>query len=219
MRIVKVLLSGIFLLFIYLGPLLAQEHNGVSSDSALQKLIDGNKHFTTGEFIHPNQTPERRTKLTKAQHPFAIILGCSDSRVPPEIIFDQGLGDLFVVRDAGNIVNDEVLGSIEYAVEHLGVRLIVVLGHQRCGAVSAAVQGGEVPGHIQSLVEAIRPAVEKARGESGSLLENAINENIAMVVKKLKTSEPILEHFVQDGDLKIIGARYDLDDGNVVFSK
>src|SRR6059036_1627413 len=107
---------------------------------------------------------KRREELAKSQHPFAVVLGCSDSRVPPEIVFDQGLGDLFVLRVAGNVINDESLGSIEYAVDHLAVRLIVVLGHQRCGAVKAEkdtiAAKGEAPGHIQSLVTAIKPAVE-----------------------------------------------------------
>lgn len=219
MRSAKILITAIFLLFIHLTPLPAQEVTGVSSDSALQKLADGNKRYTAGEVIHPNQTAQRRTEVAGTQHPFAVILSCSDSRVPPEIIFDAGLGDLFVIRVAGNVVNDEIIGSIEYAVEHLGVHLIVVMGHERCGAVSAAVQGGEAPGHIKSLVEAIRPAVEKAKSESGDLVDNAVKDNIAMTVEKLKSSEPILEHLVQRGSLNITGAYYDLDDGSVVFSK
>jgi carbonic anhydrase len=218
MNIVKVFIIGLLLLFINLTPLLAKENNVVSSDTALQRLIEGNKRYITGEFIHPNQSPKRRTELANKQNPIAVILSCSDSRVPPEIIFDQGLGDLFVIRVAGNVINDEVLGSIEYAVEHLSTQLVIVLGHDRCGAVTAAVNGGNAPGHIKSLVEAIKPAVEKAKKESGDLLENTINDNISMVVQKLKSSKPILDHLVQHNHLKIIGARYDLDNGKVIFT-
>ena len=110
----------------------------------------------------PNQGVERRKELVEGQHPFAIILCCSDSRVPPEVIFDQGLGDLFIVRTAGNVFDNIALGSIEYAVEHLEVPLLVVLGHGQCGAVTATVEGGHAPGHISNVVEAIQPAVVKA---------------------------------------------------------
>ena len=142
-------------------------------------------------------------------------MSCSDSRVPPEIIFDQGLGDLFVIRLAGNILDDAALGSLEYAVEHLGVKYIMVLGHERCGAVDAAVKGGEIPGHIGSLVKAIQPAVEKVKNLPGDLLDNAVRANVTMVVQQLKSSGPILEELVKKGDLAIAGARYDLDDGEV----
>jgi len=186
-----------------------------NKNSALQNLIEGNKRYLTGKSIHPNQTAEYRIDIAKDPHPFAIILSCSDSRVPPEIIFDQGIGDLFVVRNAGNILNNEVLGSIEYAVEFFGVKLIVVMGHSSCGAVSAAVQGGEFGGHINFLVDAIQPAVEKAKFKNGDVVENSVNENIISVVEKLKFSEPILMHLVQRGDLNIIGAYYEMISGNV----
>ncbi|MGA9176521.1 MAG: carbonic anhydrase [Desulfobacterales bacterium] len=145
------------------------------------------------------------------------MLSCSDSRVPPEILFDQGLGDLFVIRLAGNILDDAALASLEYAVEHLGVKYIMVLGHERCGAVEAALKGGEVPGHIGSLVKAIQPAVEKAKNQPGDLLDNAVRANITIVVQQLKSSEPILEELVKKGDLTVVGTRYDLDDGVVVI--
>ena len=136
----------------------------ISPAEAISKLKEGNGRYTSGSLQHPGQTAERRTELAKTQHPFATIVSCSDSRVPPEIVFDQGLGDLFVVRVAGNVINDEGLGSVEYTVDHLGTRLILVLGHQSCGAVKAARETiaakGKAPGHIQSLVTAIKPAVE-----------------------------------------------------------
>ena len=186
-----------------------------SNERFVQRLLDGNRRYVDGKPSHPNQTLERRKHVAKGQHPFAVVLSCSDSRVPPEIIFDQGIGDLFVVRVAGNIVDDAGLGSIEYAVEHLHASLIVVLGHERCGAVEAAVKGGEAPGRIKSLVEAIRPAVEKSKGEPGDLAENAMRANVRLVVDHLKASKPILEHLVHKGTLTVVGARYDLDDGQV----
>ncbi len=186
-----------------------------SADQALADLMAGNKRYVAARLTYPNQTVARRAEVAKGQHPFAVILGCADSRVPPEIIFDQGLGDLFVIRVAGNVVDDVVMDSIEYAAEHLGVQLIVVLGHTRCGAVDATVKGGEAAGHIRSLVEAIRPAVEKAKGQPGDLLTNAVKANVEMVVDRLKSSKPILAESVEAGRLKIVGARYDLESGVV----
>lgn len=185
----------------------------------IKKLVDGNKRYTSSEMVHPNQTSVRRTAVANEQHPFAVVLSCSDSRVPPEILFDQGIGDLFVIRVAGNVLDDAALGSIEYAIEHLNVKLIVVLGHERCGAVSAAVKGGKASGHIRYLVEAIQPAVEKAKSLSGDILENAVRINVQNVVAQLKSSEPIIEEFVHEKKVDVIGARYDLDDGSVTFLK
>ena len=199
------------------GATSGQEGQAISGESAQQKLIDGNERYVNAKLYHPNQTGQRRTEVAKGQHPFAAIVSCSDSRVPPEIIFDQGLGDLFVIRLAGNILDDAALGSLEYAVEHLGVKYIMVLGHERCGAVDATVKGGEVPGHISSLVKAIQPAVEKVKNQPGDLLDNAVRANVTMVVQQLKSSGPILEELVKKGDLTIAGARYDLDDGEVTI--
>jgi len=207
-----------FLAVVIVSPVtvaLCGESAVFSNERFVQRLLEGNKRFADGKPSHPNQTFERREHAAKGQHPFAVVVSCSDSRVPPEIIFDQGIGDLFVVRVAGNILDDAGLGSIEYAAEHLHVSLIMVLGHERCGAVEAAVKGGEAPGHIKSLVGAIQPAVEKARGEHGDLAENAMRTNVKMVVDHLKASKPILEHLVHNGTLTVVGARYDLDDGQV----
>ena len=164
------------------------------------------------------EAAKRRAELTKSQHPFAIVLGCADSRVPPEIAFDQGLGDLFVVREAGNVIDDHSLGSIEYAVDHLAVRLIVVLGHQRCGAVKAAKETiaakTEAPAHIQSLVTAIQPAVEETtRGD----LNATIEANVKNVAQALRSSTPVLKPKVDSGELKVVGAYYSLDTGTVAF--
>ncbi|HEY3659944.1 MAG TPA: carbonic anhydrase, partial [Candidatus Udaeobacter sp.] len=161
---------------------------------------------------------DRRTELANVQHPFAVIVSCSDSRVPPEIVFDQGLGDLFIVRVAGNVMNDEGLGSIEYAVDHLGSRLILVLGHQRCGAVDAAKQTiaakGKAPGHIQSLVTAIKPAVEATAKDD---LDTTIKVNVKNVVQGLRSSTPILKTEVDSGKIQVVGGYYSLDTGAVTF--
>ncbi len=186
-----------------------------SSEQTLKDLLAGNERFVSQKSIHPNQSVERRNEVVKGQHPSALILGCSDSRIPPEIIFDRGIGDLFVIRVAGNIIDDAVLGSMEYAVEHLGVNLIVVLGHQKCGAVEATVKGGEVPGHICSLAKVIQPAVEKARTRPGNLVENAIRIHVERMVQEIKSSKPILAEALHKGELQIVGARYDLETGRV----
>jgi carbonic anhydrase len=218
MKVLKVLVGVLLILFMFQGTIAYSGESAVfGNERFVQKLLDGNRRYVDGKPSHSNQTPERRNQVAKGQHPFAVVVSCSDSRVPPEIIFDQGIGDLFVVRVAGNIVDDGGLGSIEYAAEHLHVSLIVVLGHERCGAVEAAVKGGEAPGHIKSLVETIRPAVENARGRPGDLAENAMRGNVKLVVDRLKASKPILEHLVHKGTLSVIGARYDLDDGQVTL--
>ena len=185
---------------------------------AISKLKEGNGRYTGGNLQHPGQTAERRIELAKSQHPFATIVDCSDSRVPPEILFDQGLGDLFIFRVAGNVIDDHGLGSIEYAVDHLGVRLILVLGHQRCGAVEAARETiaakGKAPGHIESLVTAIRPAVEATAKDD---LDATIKANVKNVVLALRSSTPILKAEVDSGKIQVIGGYYSLDTGAVTF--
>ena len=150
---------------------------------ALERLMKGNERFVKGRAIQPNGSPEHRRELLAGQEPFAVVLGCSDSRVPPEIIFDCGLGEIFVIRVAGNILDDVVIGSIEYAVEHLGTRLVLVLGHESCGAVGASLEGGEAGGHIDSIVNAIVPAVESVRAQKGDLYENAIKANSCAMLR------------------------------------
>lgn len=201
--------------FLFSILLHGQEPKGIDPDEAMKKLIEGNSRFVGAKPVHPDQTASIREELAKGQKPFAVILTCSDSRVPPEIVFDQGLGDLFVIRVAGNIVDDN--GSIEYAAEHLGTRLVVVLGHERCGAVDATLKGGEAPGHIASLVKAIKPAVDKGKKEKGDPLENSIKNNTLSVAQKIRNSKPLLDELVKEGKLKVVSARYDLDDGRVVF--
>jgi carbonic anhydrase len=187
----------------------------IDSARVLSDLLDGNRRYLSGASLHPRQSAYRRAEISGGQQPFAAILTCSDSRVPPEIIFDCGLGDLFVIRVAGNVVDDVVLGSLEYAVESLGVRLIIVLGHTRCGAVAAAVQGGQLHGHMSSLTERIRPAVERATAFGANRVDAVVSANIEGVVKQLRTAQPILARLVAQGSLQIIGARYELETGQV----
>jgi carbonic anhydrase len=188
----------------------------VSPDDALARLKAGNHRFAGSSVSEGKPTAARRAATSKGQHPFAIIVGCADSRTAPEIVFDQNIGDLFVVRTAGNLVDDYALGSIEYAVAHLGARLIVVLGHQNCGAVQAALGGGDAPGHIHSLVHAIQPAVEATRGKPGDPLANAIHENDAQVAEKIR-------HKARFGDLaaqvRVVEGYYDLHTGKVEWAR
>lgn len=184
-------------------------------NQALQTLIDGNKRFAATKPAHPNQDKGRRDEVKGGQKPFAVIVGCSDSRIPPEILFDQGIGDLFVIRLAGNIVDDAALGSIEYAADHLGTRLIVVLGHSKCGAVTATAQGGEAHGHIGRIVQLIIPALERAKGKPGDLVDNAIRENALLVTAAIASSKPILSKMVEEGKIAVVPLYYDIDTGAV----
>ncbi|MFB8792993.1 MAG: carbonic anhydrase [Microcoleus sp.] len=193
----------------------ASETSNITPDAALKKLMDGNRRYIQQKRTFPDQSRSRILELAKGQHPFAIVLGCSDSRVAPEILFDQGLGDLFEIRVAGNVLDNVVLGSIEYAAAELGVPLLVVLGHERCGAVKAALDGKPVPGHIGSLVAAIKPAVYATKGQPGDAWDNAVRAHVKMSVNKLKALSPILAKAVKAGTLKVVGARYDIDSGEV----
>jgi carbonic anhydrase len=193
----------------------AETTSNITPDAALQKLMDGNRRYIQQKRTFPDQSRSRILELAKGQHPFAIVLGCSDSRVAPEILFDQGLGDLFEIRVAGNVLDNVVLGSIEYAAAELGVPLLVVLGHERCGAVKAALDGKSVPGHIGSLVAAIKPAVYATKGQLGDAWDNAVRANVKMSVNKLQALSPILAKAVKAGTLKVVGARYDIDSGEV----
>jgi len=187
----------------------------VTADAALELLTTGNRAFVAAGAACPRQSPARRTAVAGAQHPIAVIIGCADSRVPPEAIFGQGIGDLFVVRVAGNVVDDTVLGSVEYAVEHLGVSLVVVLGHERCGAVEAALADGAAHAHVATIVSRIRSAIAAARTQPGDALDNAVRANVAASVNQVRSSKPLLAPAVHKGDVKVVGGRYDLDTGAV----
>jgi carbonic anhydrase len=191
-------------------------------DSVLARLLEGNKRFVSGQLVHPGRTPSYFVALAEGQAPLAIIIGCADSRVAPELVFEQGVGDLFVVRVAGNIVigaGPSVKGSIEFAVAELGARLIMVLGHTQCGAVKAAIAhidaNDALPGSIGELIDPIRPAVRAVQGRTGDKLENVTNANVAQGVERLKTLDPIVSKFAKTGELKVVGAVYELRTGAV----
>ncbi len=187
-----------------------------TANEAWQKLMDGNARFVNNEPEVKDFVSEREA-VVAGQSPFATVITCSDSRVPPEYIFDQGIGDVFVIRVAGNVVDSVVLGSVEYGVEHLHTPIFVVLGHQSCGAVTAAVQGG-AEGNIESIMDEIEPAVEAAEktGKTeGELVDEAIDQNIDLVIESTLEGSPITKELVEEGKLVIVGAKYYLDTGEV----
>jgi carbonic anhydrase len=191
-------------------------------DQVLKQLLAGNKRFMSGELQNPRRTLDDIRAVAKAQYPLAVIVACSDSRVAPELLFDMGVGDLFVVRVAANVVDGAgvtVKGSIEYAIAELHVPLIVVLGHSNCGAVKSAVthidQKDSLPGAINGLVELVKPAVVKVRSQPGDIYANAARENVRIGVEKLSKLEPVVAPHVNDGSVKIVGGMYDLSTGTV----
>jgi len=192
--------------------------NVLSPDDALDRLKKGNDRYVAGVMKRHDFRTEREA-LAGGQNPYAGILSCADSRVAPEYAFDSGRGDLFVVRVAGNFAEEDGIASLEYTVKFLGTPLLVVLGHDNCGAVSAAIKtvkdGVELPGHLPQLVEHIRPAVQAALPEPGDLLDNAIRENVLLNVEKLKTATPILSQYVADKKIRVVGGIYKLADGRI----
>ena len=186
-----------------------------SAQEALTRLMSGNQRYMRGDLIHPNQSPDHRRALRDGQTPFAAILGCADSRVPPDIIFDQGLGDLFVTRVAGNIIDKSVLGSLEFAVLMLDVPLIMVLGHAACGAVEATITGEVLAGPLLPITQAIRPSVDHVKNAPGDLLDNAIKANVCRVVDQLKSCQSIMAGRIASGQIMAVAAYYDLDSGRV----
>ena len=201
--------------------LLAQESELKNSDQSFQNLKDGNKRYVENKRLYSHQNQETRTITNeKGQHPFATIIACSDSRVPVEHIFDVGIGDVFIIRVAGNVVDVDEAGSIEYGVDHLHTPLFVVMGHSSCGAVTAVVQDAELHGNIPKLVDNIVPAANKAKKQFGDefsneLLEAAIKNNVWQSIEDLLKISPVTADLVKMGKLKIVGAVYHLDDGHV----
>ncbi len=185
--------------------------------SAILELQAGNRRFAAGKATRPRQSVERRTEVVKRQEPIAVVVSCSDSRVPPEIVFDCGLGDLYVIRTAGHAIDEMVLASVEYGVEHLGIPLVLVLGHSGCGAVIAAVEGAHSLGHLSSLVAAVRPAVADAQGQPGDTVANAVRANVQRAVRRLQSSALVLAGSGTENRLLITGAVYDLATGEVTF--
>lgn len=179
---------------------------------AIDQLLAGNKRFVAGKPEHPNQSVKRREELNEGQHPFAVIISCSDSRVCPEILFDCGLGDLFVVRSAGQVADDAELASVEYAVQHLGVQLVMIMGHSNCGAVGAMVAGGQVDGHLGKLVRTIEPALQRSQTFD---IDQCARENVKMQVEQLQQDKQIIKPLVDNGQLEITPAFYNLTTGQV----
>jgi len=207
-----ILAAGVGADFAAPEPAIAQ--NDLTPDAALKKLMDGNKRFVDRKRQNPNQDLVRLAEVAKSQKPFAAILGCADSRFPSEIIFDQGLGDLFVCRVAGNVATPEEIGSLEFGTLVLGAKVLVVVGHKRCGAVDATIKGAQVPGQIGSLLDAIKPAVESSKSQGGDRLENASKANVLLQANRLKAS-PVISKLIEDKQLKVVGGYYDLDTGAV----
>ena len=188
----------------------------VNPAAALARLKTGNARFVAATVSEGKPTAARRVETAHAQHPIAIIVGCADSRTSPELVFDQNIGDLFVVRTAGNLVDDYGLGSIEYAVDHLGTRLIVVLGHARCGAVRAAMASTTAPGHVNALVRDIQPAIAAAKTEGGDPLAKTVKANARLVAEKIRKQADLGEH---KSEVRIAIAYYDLDTGAVEWAE
>jgi carbonic anhydrase len=195
----------------------------LTPNQSLAALKQGNRDFLAGRGPVPDRNGRRRLEIARAQYPIAVLVSCSDSRVPPELLFGRGLGELFIVRNAGNTIDTVAMGSVEYAVAELNVPLVVVMGHERCGAVAAAVsvveKGTTFPGSIGQMVEPIVPAVLAARRQSPrDLVDASVRANVSRTVMRLREqSEPMLLDRIKAGKLRIVGARYDLDDGNVDF--
>lgn len=234
---VVVLVSGMLALTVGLAIANSASVPAVSPDEALQKLMEGNKNYVSGKLTNQAKSDaETRAGLARSQKPYAVILTCSDSRVPPEIVFDKGLGEIFVVRVAGNVPDPVVLGSVEYAAEHLGSPLVMVLGHERCGAVKATVESkGKSTGsaNIDAIVKTVAPSVKTAAKEcdackgdakcadtkKDAFIECVIDANARTVAASLTRKSKILKHLVAEKKLKIVAAKYDLDDGAVTLFK
>ena len=187
------------------------------AEQSLEKLLSGNENYLSGN-ITPNIDASLRTDLaTNGQHPYAIVITCSDSRVPAELIFDSSLGDIFVIRTAGNVVSDFEIGSVEYGAEHLESPLVLVLGHTKCGAVTAATEGGEAGGKIQSIVDEITPSVQKAKDEGAEdVLSTAIEFNVMNSVSKILSSD-IIKELVEEGKVEVVGGVYDINTGTITI--
>jgi carbonic anhydrase len=214
------ILASLLIVFIALScgrP--SPETDSIMTGDPLERLIVGNKRFMTGHPVHPDETLERIRKLKKGQNPFVVIVSCSDSRVPPELVFDQGIGDVFSIRTAGNVIGDYELGSIEYAVEHLGVNLVMVMGHENCGAVDAYIHQNKERhhDHIQKLVDYINDEVEEKQLPDSLKhdIKFTVLANIRHGVNLLRSSEPILGKLYKEKKIRVVGSIYDLDTGEV----
>ena len=186
-----------------------------SAEEALNILLEGNRRFVSGKLLHPNHCEESRQGVAAGQDPVAVVLTCADSRVPPVDIFDQGIGDIFVVRVAGNIIGDHTLGSIEYAVSCLHTPLVIVLGHSSCGAIGAVASDAKLDGHMSTFVPPIQAAMKIVKSHKGDLINNTARELARQMARKIAESEPIIADFVQHGRVRVVPAYYDLHSGQV----
>ena len=197
-------------------PVIAQTATDLTPAAALQRLMDGNQRFVDRRRQNPNQDLARVREVAQTQTPYAAILGCADSRVPLEIIFDRGFGDIFGCRVAGNVATPEEIGSLEFGTLILGAKVLMVLAHERCGAVKATIEGAAVPGQIGSLLDAIKPAVESTKNKPGDRLENACKANAVLQARRLKDS-PVISGLIAQNKLDVRAAYYDLDTGTVTL--
>jgi len=211
------LFSLILLLAISIVGAASTAGPGISGDEALTKLTDGNARYVAAKATHPEQDAARRLDTaTNGQHPFVALLSCADSRVPPEVVFDQGVGDLFVVRVAGNVAATDELGTIEYGVEHLGIPLLMVMGHTQCGAVSAVVNGAAATGNLAKLLQPIVPAAESVMSApEAERVDKAITANVWQAIADAYADSPVIKEYAKAGKLKVVGALYHLDTGKV----
>lgn len=218
----KILFSlGLISAFLFnLSPSFAHNIDNLSAEKAIKKLEQGNARFVQLHQKHPDETKQRRKDMLKGQHPFVVILSCSDSRVPPELIFDQGLGDIFEIRNAGNVLNKHVIGSIEYAVMHCGVKLIVIMGHQDCGAIAATLSGVSETEYIKALEDSIQPAVEQCKANGKEVnSDNVVKAHVMQDIDELMAQDTELVKYMKEHNVKIVPAYYHLDSGKVDFLK
>jgi len=192
-----------------------------ASEAPLQRLLNGNERFAHFHPIHPDEDLQHLQDAAKGQHPFSVMVTCSDSRISPELIFDQGIGDLFVIRTAGNIMSGVEIGSVEYAVEHLGVKLIVIMGHKNCGAVKAFIEGGILPGHIKDIIDSLTLEAEIIALPINDInrLDDCIKANVLHGIRQLETQSTIIKEKIEKKELQIIGATYNLNDLKVTIIK
>lgn len=194
-------------------------NNGKEKPGPLSVLMQGNNRFYHQQSTHPDESIYRIHEVARTQQPFAAIVCCSDSRVPPELIFDQGLGDIFVIRTAGNIIGGLELGSLEYAVEHLGVKLVMIMGHENCGAVKAFLEGGEVPGHIKDIIDSIKNEAEinNVNQLNTNRIDAYVNANILHGIHQVQIQSDILKEKIDNKAICLVAARYELNSGKVTL--
>lgn len=196
----------------------AHNLDNLSAQEALNKLKKGNERFVKNHQKHPDESKKRKKEMIKGQHPFVVILSCSDSRVPLELIFDQGLGDLFEIKNAGNVLDDHVIGSIEYAVMHCGVKLVVIMGHQDCGAIAATLSGVSETKYIQSLEDSIQPAIEDCKKKGLEVnSDNVVKAHVMQDINELLEEDHDLVKYMKEHNVKIVPAYYHIDSGKVDF--